>query len=313
MKMREITRTTQGQKTMDGAGVHLIRVLGHNDVKDIDPFLMLDAFDSANPADYVAGFPMHPHRGIETITYLVEGTIKHKDSLGNGGVIHSGEAQWMTAGRGILHEEMPQPSPKMFGLQIWLNLPAKDKMTAPVYFDITKDMIKTVPLPEGEVRVLSGEFNGAKGVEPHNVKATVLDVLLHPEQELSIPSNPGENLFVYVMDGEAVFGTQSPRAVPKRTAAFSTEGEALAVRSGTAGARFMVFCGPPLREPIAWMGPIVMNTQKELDAAFTQLRYGMFIAEEDARRRRALWAKSLEDVYLQPYQKEHENVRRKSN
>ena len=283
MKMREITRTTQGQKTMDGAGVHLIRVLGHNDVKDIDPFLMLDAFDSVNPADYVAGFPMHPHRGIETITYLVEGTIKHKDSLGNGGVIHSGEAQWMTAGRGILHEEMPQPSPKMFGLQIWLNLPAKDKMTAPVYFDVSKDMIKTVSISEGEVRVLSGAFNGTKGVEPHNIKATILDVSLRPDQDFSLPSTLGENMFIYVMDGEAVFGSQAPQSVPMRTAAFFTDGDALAVRSGTEGARFMVFCGPRLREPVAWGGPIVMNTQKELDAAFMQLRLGTFILEDDAR------------------------------
>ena len=283
MKMREITRTTQGRKTTDGAGVHQIRVLGPANVKDIDPFLMLDAFDSENPKDYIAGFPMHPHRGIETITYLVEGAIKHKDSLGNGGVIHSGEAQWMTAGRGILHEEMPQPSPRMFGLQIWLNLPAKDKMTAPVYFDISKDMIKAAPIPEGEVRVLSGEFNGAKGVEPHNIKATILDVSLRPDQELSIPSNPGENLIIYVMDGEAVFGSQSPQSVPMRTAAFFTEGDALAVRSGIEGARFMVFCGPRLREPVAWGGPIVMNTQKELDAAFMQLRLGTFILEEDAR------------------------------
>ncbi len=283
MKMREIARTTQGRQTKDGAGVSLIRVLGPGDVKDIDPFLMLDAFDSVNPADYVAGFPMHPHRGIETITYLVEGAIKHKDSLGNGGVIHSGEAQWMTAGRGILHEEMPQSSPRMFGLQIWLNLPAKDKMTAPVYFDISKDMIKSVPIPEGEVRVLSGEFNGVKGVEPHNIKATILDVSLHPDQNMSILSNPGENLLIYVMDGEAVFGSQSPQTVEKRTAAFFTEGDALAVRSGIAGVRFMVFCGPRLHEPIAWGGPIVMNTQKELDVAFMQLRMGTFIAEEDVR------------------------------
>ncbi len=283
MKMREITRTTQGRKTKDGAGVHLIRVLGDPDVKDADPFLMLDAFDSVNPADYVAGFPMHPHRGIETITYLVEGIIEHADSLGNRGVIRSGDAQWMTAGRGILHEEMPKASPKMFGLQIWLNLPAKDKMTAPAYFDITKDMIKTVSIPQGEVLVLSGEFGGTKGVEPRNIRATILDVTLRPDQELSIPSAPGENLFVYIMDGEAVFGSQSPQLIPKRTAAFFTEGDALAVRSGAAETRFMVFCGPPLREPIAWMGPIVMNTQRELDEAFAQLRDETFTTREGTR------------------------------
>ncbi len=282
MNMREITRTTQGRKTMDGAGVHLIRVLGHADTREIDPFLMLDAFDSENPSDYIAGFPMHPHRGIETITYLIDGTIKHKDSLGNGGVIHSGEAQWMTAGRGIMHEEMPQPSPKMFGLQIWLNLPASDKMTAPVYFDIGKDMIKASMIPEGEVRVLSGEFNGVKGVEPSNIKATILDVLLRPDQKLILPSNPEENMFIYVMNGEAVFGSRSPKTVVKRTAVFFSEGEALAVQSGNAGVRFMVFCALPLREPIAWMGPIVMNTQKELDEAFAQLRSGTFITAENA-------------------------------
>lgn len=283
MKMREIKRTTQGIKTMDGAGVHLIRVLGHNDVKDIDPFLMLDAFDSENPADYTAGFPMHPHRGIETITYLVEGMIEHTDSLGNGGVIHSGEAQWMTAGGGILHEEMPKATPRMLGLQIWLNLAAKDKMTAPAYFDIGKDMIKSVTLPQGEVRVLAGEFNGVKGVDPPHVKATVLDVALRPGQELVIPSRPEENLFIYLMAGEAVCGSESPQAVPKRTAAFFTEGDALAVRAGADGARFMVFCGPPLREPVAWMGPIVMNTQQELDQAFRDLRDETFISAGGAR------------------------------
>ncbi len=213
----------------------------------------------------------------------MKGRSSIRDSLGNGGVIHSGEAQWMTAGRGILHEEMPHTTPRMFGLQIWLNLPSKDKMTAPAYFDISKEMIKMVPIPQGEVRILSGEFSGIQGVSPGYIKATILDVLLRPNQELSITSNPGETLFIYVMDGEAVFGTQSTQPVQKRTAAFFTEGDTLAVRSGISGARFMVFCGPPLHEPIAWMGPIVMNTQKELDEAFAQLRAEEFINEEDVR------------------------------
>lgn len=283
MKTREVTRTTKGQKTVDGAGVHLIRVLGHADVQESDPFLMLDAFDSENPADYTAGFPMHPHRGIETITYLVEGSIEHRDSLGNGGVIHSGEAQWMTAGSGILHEEMPLPAKRMFGLQIWLNLSAREKMTAPAYFDIGKDMIKTATIPQGEVRVLAGEFGGVKGVEPPYIKATVLDVSLRPDQEMKIPSGPGENMFIYIMDGSGFFGSQSPQAAEKRTAVFFTEGDLLAVRSGAEGLRFMVFCALPLREPIAWAGPIVMNTREELDKAFAQLRDKTFIAAPVAR------------------------------
>ena len=283
MNRREVARTTKGHKTVDGAGVKLIRVLGYNDVQEIDPFLMLDAFDSENPKDYVAGFPMHPHRGIETITYLMEGGIEHRDSLGNGGVIHSGESQWMTAGSGILHEEMPRPSPKMFGLQVWLNLPAKDKMVAPAYFDIAKDMIKTVEMPQGEVKVLAGEFGGATGVEPPHIKVTILDVSLWPEQKISIPSKAGENLFVYIMDGEGTFGTQSPQLVEKRTAVFFSQGDELSVQAGSGGIRFMVFSGPPLREPIAWSGPIVMNTQQELKEAAMQLRFGTFITAAAAR------------------------------
>ncbi|WP_211261713.1 pirin family protein [Methanobrevibacter filiformis] len=150
----------------------LIRVLGRNDVKDIDPFLMLDAFDSDNPEDYIQGFPMHPHRGIETITYLIDGQINHKDSLGNNGTIKKGEAQWMSAGSGIMHEEMPQETDRLYGLQIWLNLPRKDKMSDPTYFDINSSMIKEVGIPQGKINIISGNYNGIEGVKSNHLQVS---------------------------------------------------------------------------------------------------------------------------------------------
>lgn len=280
MTTREITKTVTGQRTMDGAGVKLIRVMGHANVKDIDPFLMLDSFDSSDSDDYIRGFPMHPHRGIETVTYLIDGRIDHEDSLGNSGTIKGGESQWMTAGSGILHQEMPQKSDRLWGLQLWVNLPAVDKMTAPAYFDIRSDMIKTATVPGGAVRVLSGEFGGVKGVEPRHVKARVLDVTLEPGGALSLPTDPENNLFVYVLEGEATFGSQK---LPNRTAGIFTKGDSLSVRAGDREVRCMVFEGRPLNEPIAWAGPIVMNTDAEIKTAFEDLRKGTFVKTSAAQ------------------------------
>lgn len=274
MTTREIAKTIKGRHTMDGAGVKLIRVLGHADVRDIDPFLMLDSFDSNNSDDYIRGFPMHPHRGIETVTYLIDGRIDHEDSLGNGGTIKGGESQWMTAGSGILHQEMPQKSDRLWGLQLWVNLPAVDKMTAPAYFDIRGDMIKTATIPGGTVRVLSGEFGGTKGIEPRHVKARVLDVTLEPGGTFSLTTDPENNLFVFILEGEATFGAQK---LSNRTAGIFTKGDSLGGRAGDQNVRFMVFEGRPLNEPIAWGGPIVMNTDIELRAAFEDLRKGSFV------------------------------------
>jgi len=279
MNVRNVIKTIQGQHSIDGAGVHLIRVLGPRDVRDIDPFLMLDAFDSKNPENYIKGFPMHPHRGIETITYLIEGEVTHKDSLGNGGTIHGGESQWMTAGRGILHEEMPQPVDKFYGLQIWLNLPQKEKMVEPNYFDITKDMIKKVNLPndDGIVRVISGKYDSQEGAHSNHVQVSIFDISLNPRTEFELPIDPENNLFIYIFEGEGFFDDKEEALVGEKTVAVFDEGDTFKVTSGVEGIRFMLFAGKPLNEPIAWGGPIVMNTDDELEEAFNELQQGTFI------------------------------------
>lgn len=275
MASRRIVKTIRGQRAIDGAGVHLVRVLGGRDVEDFDPFLMLDSFDSTNPADYSKGFPMHPHRGIETITYLIQGEIDHEDSLGNKGTIRGGQSQWMTAGSGILHQEMPQAAKRMLGLQIWLNLPQSEKMTDPKYFDITETDIKPVQTEDGVVRVISGEYAGVQGVEPHHVQATLYDVTVNAGRTMLLPTKPEENVFVFLIEGDAVIDGSE---IPEKTAVLFGEGETVAI-SAPAGqeARVVFFSGKRLKEPVAWGGPIVMNTRAELDNAFAELQDGTFI------------------------------------
>ncbi|MDR2442841.1 MAG: pirin family protein [Deltaproteobacteria bacterium] len=275
MSKREIVKTVRGRATVDGAGVHLVRVLNDETVVDFDPFLMLDSFDSKNPPDYTKGFPMHPHRGIETITYLIDGEMEHEDSLGNKGTIKSGESQWMTAGSGIMHQEMPQASDRMLGLQIWLNLPQKDKMTDPVYFDIKKSMIPEVKSDQSTVRVISGQYQGAKGVTPAFVKATLYDVSLEAGQKIEIPTNPEENVFIFLILGDASIGKDT---IKEKTAVLFGPGDTIEVGSlANAGIRFIYFSGPKLKEPVAWAGPIVMNTEEELENTFRELRQKTFI------------------------------------
>jgi len=279
MKIRNVIKRVKGHNTVDGAGVQLIRVLGPNDVQDIDPFLMLDAFDSKNPEDYIKGFPMHPHRGIETITYLIEGEVTHRDSLKNGGTIHGGESQWMTAGRGILHEEMPQAVDRLYGLQIWLNLPQKEKMVKPNYFDITEEMIKKVNLPndEGIARIISGSYDSVTGAHSNHVQVSIFDISLNPRVEFEMPIDSENNLFIYIFEGEGYFDDKEEVIVGEKTVAIFDEGDTFKVKSGVNGIRFMLFAGKPLKEPIAWGGPIVMNTDDELEEAFRQLQSGTFI------------------------------------
>ncbi len=276
MKMREVKRIAQGMQTVDGAGVKLIRVLGHADVKDIDPFLMMDAFGSDNPEDYIAGFPMHPHRGIETITYLLEGRVDHKDSLGNQGSLTSGELQWMTSGSGILHEEMPQETKKLEGLQFWLNMPAKDKMAAPRYFPILPGMLKDIPVEGGRVRLIAGEFGGIQGVNGKYVQITMLDIELNAGGSLDVPLAKDQNAFAYLFRGNAKIGGEAT-PVETHSAAILGDGDALRIHAGNQGVRLVLLAGKPLREPIAWGGPMVMNTEEELRLAFQELRNGTFI------------------------------------
>lgn len=278
--VRQVKKLVTGHATVDGAGVRLVRVLGHDDVVNFDPFLMLDAFDSTNPSDYTKGFPWHPHRGIETVTYLVSGRIEHGDSLGNSGVIGVGDCQWMTAGSGIIHQEMPKASPRMLGVQLWLNLPAKDKMCAPHYNGIEQADIPVVAEDGTRVRVISGTYRGTQGATQGSyVQTLYLDVQMEAGAVWQAETDPQGTLFVYVMAGAGAFGDPAEK-VAQRHAALFGEGDTLRVTAGEQGLHFLLLCARPLREPIAWGGPIVMNTQEELRLAFRELDEGTFIKHD---------------------------------
>ena len=278
MVLRDVKKVVIGKPTIDGAGVKLIRVLGNDNVHDIDPFLMLDHFGSNIPEDYLNGFPMHPHRGIETITYLLEGCVDHKDTLGNSGTLFDGDLQWMTAGRGILHEEMPRETKtkRLNGLQFWLNLPQKDKMAEPHYFPIPHDMVQDIEIEGGKVKLIAGEFLGNKGVDPLYVKATMMDVTLNPGTKYSFPVSRELNTFLYIIEGKGLFGEKETGA-QKNSVVIFNDGDTVHVQTPETGIRFILAAGKPLNEPIAWGGPIVMNTREELDKAFIELENGTFI------------------------------------
>lgn len=290
MNKRKVTQIVRGQHAVDGAGVRLRRVLGTETIPDFDPFLMLDGFDSTDPQDYVKGFPWHPHRGIETITYLIKGRIEHGDSLGNKGTIHDLECQWMTAGSGIIHQEMPKASERMLGCQLWVNLPAKDKMTEPAYGDITQDKIVVTEEENAVVRILAGAYKGKKGVfEGKYVKVTYLDIDLAPDSTWTYTETPNnETLFIYLLDGTLAvdellhdFEKKSCAVLFRSANPDAETNDAVVVRSGNQGARFVLLAAKPLREPVAWGGPIVMNTREELEEAFDELDRGTFIKHKD--------------------------------
>ena len=278
MAIREVRKTVTGNRTVDGAGVSLVRVLGKPDVYDFDPFLMLDAFDSVNPDDYTKGFPWHPHRGIETVTYLINGDIEHGDSLGNSGSIKDGDCQWMTAGSGIIHQEMPKASPRMLGAQLWVNLPAKEKMSPPKYRDITNAMIPVVSEGLAAIRVISGAYKGVKGaIEGDYVRPNYLDVLLEPGCEWMVDTLRGNTAFAYMIAGSAEFGPEESGVIGAKHAVLFEDGDEVRVKAGPKGARMLFLEASPLGEPIAWGGPIVMNTKDELRQAFRDLDEGKFI------------------------------------
>lgn len=277
MSLRSIKTIVGGAVQYDGAGVKLVRVIGHADVEDFDPFLLLDAFDSHKKDDYVKGFPWHPHRGIETVTYLIHGDIEHGDSLGNSGSILDGGCQWMTAGSGIIHQEMPQAVPRLLGAQLWINLPAADKMTAPAYRDITAEMVPVVTDEVSTVRIVSGRYREKLGpVQGDYVKTLYLDVTLKPNQPWQMKVDPRSTVFCYTVEGDAAFD-QSGTIVPTHRAVLLQEGDEIGVTAGKEGVRFLLIAGRPLKEPIAWGGPIVMNTRAELRQAFKELDEGTFI------------------------------------
>ncbi|MBW8382686.1 MAG: pirin family protein, partial [Youngiibacter sp.] len=253
MGERKLIKTVRGSDAVDGAGVRLVRVLGHGTVTDFDPFLMLDAFDSRDPKDYVKGFPWHPHRGIETVTYLIQGRIEHGDSLGNSGVIGNGDCQWMTAGSGIIHQEMPKEAERMLGLQLWLNLPARDKMTEPKYRDITSSMVPKVEEPDAAVSVISGTFRGTEGaIQGDYVKTLMLDADMKPHGSLKVEVPQSDTLFFYVVRGS---GSMDGGEITAKSANLTSEGEVLNLTAGSDGLRAIIFSGAPLKEPVAWGGP----------------------------------------------------------
>jgi len=287
MAKRKISKVVRGQNAVDGAGVRLRRVLGLGTVKDFDPFLMLDGFDSTNPADYIKGFPWHPHRGIETVTYLLNGEIDHGDSLGNNGTIKNLCCQWMTAGSGIIHQEMPQASDRMLGCQLWVNLPAKNKMTEPAYRDITPRDVEIVIENNAEVRVVSGLYKGKHGaVKNYYIKVQYLDVNLKPGSVWQYNETANDQtLFLYLVEGtlaadESLDHFEEKACAILLKASTEKDNDEVFVRAGDNGARFLLIAGRPLREPVAWGGPIVMNTDEELDLAFSELNNHTFIKHE---------------------------------
>ena len=276
--LRTIKKIIRGQAAIDGAGVHLVRLFGRDETSDFDPFLLLDAFDSTNPNDYIKGFPWHPHRGIETVTYLIRGDIEHGDSLGNSGSILDGDCQWMTAGSGIIHQEMPQPSPRLWGCQIWLNLPAKDKLTEPAYNDILSADVPVIEKDGARVHIIAGKYKNQSGAfKGKYVSPLYLDIEAEAGTEWSLATDSGATLFVYLLAGEAGFDPQSQQMIPEKSAVLFNHGDRLWMRAGHSGVRMLLLSAQPLNEPIAWGGPIVMNTPQELNKAFSDLRENTFI------------------------------------
>jgi len=301
MSIRPVKRIVESKPTIEGAGVKLRRAFGFGDTGEYDPFLLLDDFRNERPDDYSAGFPWHPHRGIETITYVLAGTVDHGDSLGNQGTLGAGDVQWMTAGSGILHQEMPKGDPKgrMHGFQLWANLPSSLKMTQPRYQDIPSTEIPEIVDDDGtRVRVVCGEFWGKRGpVEGVAADPRYLDIWVPPGRRKSLAVETERHAFAYVFEGSgsfrdasAPFGVLTDRGGPdeeflvreqtgNRSLVLFDAGDEVSVQAGEEGIRFLLVSGEPIREPVAWHGPIVMNTQAELQRAFTDLRNGTFIKQ----------------------------------
>jgi quercetin 2,3-dioxygenase len=274
--LRTVERIVAGQPTSDGAGVRLFRVIGGPELPELDPFLLLDEFLSDDPNDYIAGFPDHPHRGFETVTYMLAGRMRHGDNQGNSGLLEAGSVQWMTAGRGIVHSEMPeQQDGLMWGFQLWVNLPARAKMTAPRYQDIPPAAIPEVTAADGaRVRVIAGAFDGVGGpINAVDAEPLYLDVALAAGASLDLPVAPAHNAFVYCFEGDIQIGGA---ALGTRRLAVLSPGARIRVDGGSEGARLLVVAGRPFGEPVARYGPFVMNTREELMQAIDDLQSGQF-------------------------------------
>ena len=274
---RKILNRTQGFRTKDGAGVSLVRVLSRNTTKEYDPILMLDSFDSVDPDDYIKGFPMHPHRGIETITYLREGTMTHKDSMGNEDTITDNEVQWMTAGSGIMHEEMPKPSKRMLGVQLWLNLLAKDKMVRPHYQSLRGDDLKIVEEDCAKVKVISGEYKGINGYTPKYLPLDFYEIEIKKNEEFTIDTKDDQQVILFTLIGDIQVEGD---VVSEKTAVTTTDGDKLTIKAKDEDVIVLFLQSIPTNEEIAWAGPIVMNTNEDLRQASIDLRNGTFIKEK---------------------------------
>jgi len=278
--VRVVEERYHGLEAIEGAGVRLHRLFGHAEVPRLDPFLLLDHFRSSDPADYVAGFPWHPHRGIETVTYMLNGQVDHGDSLGNSGTIDSGDVQWMSSGSGILHQEMPRRMDgTLEGFQLWVNMPANSKMTTPEYRGVRGSQFPDVHDDAGStVKVVAGEFQGTVGpVDGLPIDPTYLDVTVRPDETFRAPTVRGHTTFAYPTEGSARFDPTESEPLSARQVAVYGDGDSVEVRAGPEGVRFLLVSGRPLREPVAWYGPIVMNRQDELQEAIRELRRGDFI------------------------------------
>ncbi len=298
MSIRPIKRLIKAKPTIEGAGVHLRRAFGFGNSQDFDPFLLLDDFRNDKPEDYLAGFPWHPHRGIETITYILAGNVEHGDSLGNQGVLAAGDVQWMTAGSGIIHQEMPRGDRdgKMHGFQLWANLPSSLKMTAPRYQDVQSTDIPEVVDDDGtKIRVICGSMWGTTGpVDGIAAEPQYIDVSVPPGKSKSLPVETTRHAFAYVFAGSGKFcNASAPLDVPtegvgwsdtslseeadNRSLVLFDRGDEVSVQAGEKGIRFLLVSGKPIEEPVAWYGPIVMNTQEQLRQAFAEFKAGTFL------------------------------------
>ncbi len=300
MSIRPVKKVLQTTPTIEGAGVKLQRAFGFRNTSEFDPFLLFDDFRNENPDDYLAGFPWHPHRGIETITYVLAGTVAHGDSLGNSGSLGTGDVQWMTAGSGILHQEMPRgdANGRMHGFQLWANLPSSLKMTKPRYQDVTSSAIPEIVDDDGTaVRVICGEFWGKRGpIQGIAAEPQYLDVSVPPGRRKRLLVDTTRHAFAYVFAGSGSFrdasdpqgvlteevatgGTARSHDTKNRSLVLFDRGDEIVVQAGDEGIRFLLVSGKPIEEPVAWYGPIVMNTKEQLEQAFNELRDGTFIKQ----------------------------------
>lgn len=273
---RKVLKKVNGKAAVDGNGVHLVRVLGNNTAKSFDPILMLDSFDSRDPKDYIGGFPMHPHRGIETITFLKEGKMKHKDSLGNEDVITGGSVQWMTAGSGIFHEEEIPASDRMLGVQIWLNLPAKEKVTDPEYYNIREEDIPQLDLDGGYLRVISGDYKDIHAFQAKHSPLKFYHLYLEKGKEIILDDITEASLMAFTLQGNVEINSEY---IEEKTAVKFSEKGNLEIKAKT-DTDILILASEPLKEDIYWGGPVVMDTRRGLEKAFEEMRSGNFIKKK---------------------------------